>query len=57
MVCSKYKFCEGCADTTNENGELTCPSAFNPFSEKCAKHERFMAFEEKKRPVDKHRFR
>lgn len=58
MPCVKYQFCTGCAHREDaRGGELKCPADFNPFDELCPRHGLFMAFEEKKRPVSKKRFR
>jgi len=57
MPCVKYQFCGGCHSRKDTNGgDLECPADFNPFDEKCPRHDKFMAFELKKRPVSKKRF-
>ena len=54
----KYQFCEGCSEKTNtmKDGRVirvSCPTKFNPFSEDCPKHTKFMDRErEKNRTYD-----
>jgi hypothetical protein len=49
----KYQFCQGCKEKQNtvKDGRVirvSCPVKFNPFSEQCPKHKRFMDLEKDK---------
>lgn len=58
MACFKYQFCNRCESKTEDGeGGNTCPTQGNPYDEKCPRHDKFMAMEDKKRPQDKKRFR
>lgn len=52
---SIYYFCNDCEHREYSYGKggklikFTCPSRFNPWDEKCPKHERFMVLEEQKK--------
>ena len=59
MVCFKYMFCTSCASRENTpTGGLDCPAHGDPYdSNNCPRHAKFMQLEDKKRPLDKKRFR
>jgi hypothetical protein len=52
-IVSKYQFCSGCVHIIDEKNDevYTCPSIFNPFDERCPRHDRFIELEIKKRPT------
>lgn len=58
MTCFKYQFCESCDSKTEaKDGGHDCPSSGNPYDEKCPRHDKFVVMEDRKRPLDKKRFR